>query len=409
MSQRRAVAYLATYYPHPSHSFVRREIVAVEAQGVEIERFSLRRSPAALVDPADRAEQERTVVLLDGGVLGLLAATVRVALSRPVRWFRGLAQALRRGRKSTRGTLRYLVYFMEACVFLGHLRRGGLRHVHAHFGTNPADVALLTHALGGPGYSFTIHGPQEFDGPEVVGLGEKIEHAVFVVTQNEYNRSQAFRWCRYEHWPKIHIIHSGVDESFLDAPRCPVPDVPRLVCVGRLAEQKGHLRLLEALGRLAAEGVRFEVLFAGDGEMRLEIEAQIERRGLPGRVHVLGWQSNAEVRRHLLECRAMVLPSFAEGLPMVLMEALALGRPVVTTYVAGIPELVRPGVNGWLVPPGSVDDLQVAVREVLQTPVEKLEAMGEAGRKAVKQEHNAAASAVRLAALFRGLEVASPP
>jgi glycosyltransferase involved in cell wall biosynthesis len=395
------VAYLVNQYPHVSHSFIRREVAALEALGLAVERFSVRPSPADLVDPADQAERQRTQILLDVGLLGLLGALARTALTRPIRWLRGLRWAVRLGRRSERGVLRHLVYLAEACVLLRRLWRCEAGHLHAHFGTNSAAVALLTRLLGGPPYSFTVHGPEEFDRPDSLSLTDKIEHAAFVVGVSSFGRSQLFRWCAAEHWPRVHVVRCGVDAAFLGGGPQPVPDTNRLVCVGRLAEQKGQLLLLEALGRLAAEGVAFEMMLAGDGPMRGLIEQRVKRLGLDGKVRITGWLSNDAVRQEVVSARALVLASFAEGLPVVLMEALALGRPVVTTYIAGIPELVEGGVNGWLVSAGSADALAGALREVLWAPRERLEQMGKAGAARVAALHDAGREAAKLAELFR--------
>jgi exopolysaccharide biosynthesis WecB/TagA/CpsF family protein len=399
-----AVAYLVNQYPHVSHTFIRREIAGVEAAGVPVRRFSVRRTTAALVDPADREELGRTEVLLAGGAFRLPAALLGVAVTRPLRWLRAAWLAFRLGRRSHGAGLRHLVYLAEACLLLRRLRRAGVRHLHAHFGTNPAAVALLTHALGGPPFSFTIHGPEEFDRPEGLSLRDKVERAAFVVAVSEYGRSQVFRWCAHRHWDKVRVVRCGVDAAFLRGGGPPPAPTRRLVCVGRLCEQKGQLRLLEALHRLAADGVSFELVLAGDGPLRPEVERLIVRLGLQEKVQVTGWVSNEAVRKHILDARALVLPSFAEGLPVVLMEALALGRPVVSTYVAGIPELVENGVSGWLAPAGSVEALAAVLREVLETPAERLDAMGRAGAARVAELHDAGREAARLAALFR-----SPP
>jgi glycosyltransferase involved in cell wall biosynthesis/GT2 family glycosyltransferase len=399
-----AVAYLVNQYPHISHSFIRREIRALEGRGLAVERFSIRRAPVSLVDAADREEQKRTHVLLGGGLLGLAAACLLTAVCRPVRWLRAAGLATRMGWRSGRGLHRHWAYLAEACVLLRRLRRSGTaRHLHAHFGTNAADVALLTRTLGGPSYSFTIHGPEEFDRPEQLSLGDKIEQAAFVVTVSEFGRSQVFRWCAHQHWRKVHVVHCGVDQSFLGAGPHPVPDTPRLVCVGRLCEQKGQLRLLEALALLKEEGVPCEVVLAGDGPMRGIIDAEVARLGLRDRVCITGWLSGAEVREHLLDSRAMVLPSFAEGLPVVIMEALALGRPVITTYVAAIPELVRPDESGWLIPAGSVTALADAMRQTLKAPSDRLSLMGRTGAASVAASHDVGKEAATLARLFMAI------
>jgi glycosyltransferase involved in cell wall biosynthesis/GT2 family glycosyltransferase len=400
------VAYLVNQYPHVSHSFVRREIVGLESHGVAVRRFSLRRTSLELVDPADKAEQRRTEAILDGGVVRLAAAFAATACTRPLRWSWAAFLALRMGRNSGGGRLRHLAYLAEACVLRRRLRQSGARHLHAHFGTNSTTVALLANALGGPPFSFTVHGPEEFDRPERLSLSEKIGRAAFVAAVSEYSRSQVFRWCEHHHWDKVHVLRCGVDKAFLSGGPQPVPQTSRLVCVGRLCEQKGQLRLVEALGRLAAAEVAFDMVLVGDGPMRASVEGQIGRLGLADRVRISGWASNDAVRKHLLDARALVLPSFAEGLPVVLMEALALGRPVVSSHVAGIPELVQDGVNGYLVPPGSVDALVAALRTVLTAPVDVLSAMGRAGAARVAALHDADREAGRLAALFHGARAA---
>jgi glycosyltransferase involved in cell wall biosynthesis len=395
------VAYLVNQYPHASHSFIRREILALEALGLTIERFSVRPSGESLVDPGDQSEQKRTHVLLHAGASGLILALVGTLLTQPVPGFAALRLAIRLGRRSERGVLRHIIYLAEACLLLKELRRCQAQHLHAHFGTNSATVALLTRALGGPTYSFTVHGPEEFDHPEELSLGTKIERAALVVGISDFGRSQLFRWCDYEHWSKVEVVHCGVDASFLSGGPQPVPDVARLVCVGRLAEQKGQLVIVEALDLLVKDGIDFEMVLAGDGPMRSILEKELRHRGLEKKVRITGWVSGDTVRKELRAARAMVLPSFAEGLPVVIMEALALGRPVVTTYVAGIPELVQPGVNGWLIPAGSAVGLAAALREVLRTPVARLNEMGRAGAERTAEMHDVNREATKLAEHFR--------
>jgi glycosyltransferase involved in cell wall biosynthesis len=396
------VAYLTNQYPKTSHSFVRREIVGVEAEGICVERVSVRRTTEELVDPRDREEAARTHVLLGGGVAGLLIPAFGALLRAPGRFLSALAAAVRLGRRSDRGVLVNLVYLLEACELCAFARLNGVDHVHAHFGTNPPLVTLLAQLLGGPTYSFTVHGPEEFDRPRFLRIGEKIASAKFVVAISEFGRSQLFRWCELAHWPRIQVVHCGVDELFLGLEPTPVPDVPRLVCVGRLCEQKGQLLLVEAAARVAEDDVPFELVLAGDGEMRAEVEARIAELGISGRVRITGWLAGEEVRSEVLAARAFVLPSFAEGLPVVIMEALALHRPVISTYVAGIPELVTPGECGWLVPAGDVDALAAAMKDALAAPVDELARMGATGAARVAERHDARIEAKKLAALFRG-------
>ena len=189
------VCYLINQYPKVSHTFIRREIAALERQGVTVQRVSIRRSGDALADPEDHRELARTHVLLDAGSAGLgLALCVR-ALRSPLRFARAFGQAIELGRRSERGRLRNFAYLAEACLLLPHLRAQGCDHLHAHFGTNPASVALLCRLLGGPSYSFTVHGPEEFDKPLMLGLRDKIERAAFVVAISSFGRGQLYRFC----------------------------------------------------------------------------------------------------------------------------------------------------------------------------------------------------------------------
>lgn len=392
------VAYLVNQYPHVSHTFIRREIAALEAAGIVVRRFSVRPAPDHLADPADVAERARTHVILADGALRIVGSALACLATAPVAWLRALMTAIRFGRRSDRGVLRHLVYFAEAC----RLRRlaCGVRHVHAHFGTNPATVALLCRLLGGPAYSFTVHGPEEFDHPRELNLGDKIRHSRFTVAISSFGRSQLFRWSRLDDWPRIHVVRCGVDAAYLGRDATPVPDCQTVVCVGRLCEQKGQLLLVQATRIVRQRFPGFRVVFAGDGPLRPDIEAAAARLGVADAVTITGWCSNARVMEEITAARAMVLPSFAEGLPVVIMEALAAGRPVVSTYVAGIPELVRPGETGWLVPAGDADALAAALIDVLVTPTARLTEIGRAGRAAVASRHDATVEAARLARLI---------
>jgi glycosyltransferase involved in cell wall biosynthesis len=401
------LAYLVNQYPLTSHIFIRRELATLEATGVAVRRYSLRETRETLVDAADQAERRKTRAVLGAGALGLAGALLKTALVRPGAWLRGLRLALRAGRRSERGVLVYLIYLCEACVLLRWFRDDGIRHVHVHFATNSAAVAMLCRELGGPPYSITLHGPEEFDRPQALALDEKVARATFVVVISEFSRSQLYRWVAYRDWAKIRVVRCGLDASFFDGAAVPPPSGRQLVCVGRLAEQKGQLILIEAARLLAEQTDDFTLVLVGEGPMRGEIEALIDQFGLGNRVTLLGRQNNAEVRKQILASRALVLPSFAEGLPSVLMESLILGRPVISTYVAGIPELVEPGVCGWLVTPGSVESLARAMGAALDAPDERLAEMGRAGAARVVALHKMEDSVAALARLFRTTAAAS--
>lgn len=388
------IAYLVNRYPAVSHSFIRREILGLEAAGIEVRRFSIRPLDHALPDPQDRAEQARTTVVLGRGAAALLSPTLRRMLRRPGRFLAALRLAIRMAQGTPRRLPRCLAYLAEACWLAP--RMAGVTHLHAHFGTNPAAVARLLHRLTGLPYSFTVHGPEEFDSPQALDLAGKVADATLVAGVSAFGVSQLMRWSAVEDWPKLAVVRCGVDARFADAPAAPPVVAPALCCVARLSAQKGLPLLIEAAALLARRGTDFTLALVGDGELRGAIERRIADAGLGDRVTITGYLSAADVAERIEASRAMVLPSFAEGLPVVIMEALALRTPVVTTAVAGIPELVDESC-GWLVPAGSAERLADAMAEALAADPARLRAMGEAGRARVLAMHDAGANARGLA------------
>jgi glycosyltransferase involved in cell wall biosynthesis len=392
------LAYFVNQYPKVSHSFIRREILALERQGCEVQRIALRGWAEPLPDLADQSERDQTRYVFRQGIAPLVLSLLAACARSPLKFLQALALACRMSRNSDRPLPYHLAYLAEACRIIPWLRDFGAQHLHAHFGSNSTEVAMLATALGGPPYSFTVHGPGEFRQP--VGLAEKIRRASFVVAISSFGRSQLYLHTCYSDWPKVKVIHCGLERSFYESAATPLGPRPKLVCVGRLCEDKGQLLLIEAAARLNAKDVPFELVLAGDGPMRAEIEAFIERYGLQQRVRITGWLSSSQVREEILASRALVLPSFAEGLPVVLMEAMALRRPVLTTYIAGIPELVRHGRDGWLFPAGSIEALARAMEDCLAKSPEELQAMGEAAHDRVVARHSVEIEAAKLVQLF---------
>jgi colanic acid/amylovoran biosynthesis glycosyltransferase len=393
------IAYFINHYPKVSHSFIRREIQALERQGFDVQRIALRGWDDQLPDIEDQRERARTRYVLQQGAWALILPTLHAVLRTPLRFFAAASLAVRMSRESDRSLPYHLIYVAEACRMLPWLAEFGARRVHAHFGTNSTEVAMLAHVLGGPPYSFTVHGPDEFLRP--MGLDEKIRRSAFVIAISSFGRSQLYLRSRYADWPKVKVVHCGLEKSFYDNAMAHPAIPPRLVCVGRLCEAKGQLLLVEAAAQLAARSISFELVLAGDGPMRTAIETLIDERGLRNQVRITGWISGSAVREEILSARALVLPSFAEGLPVVLMEAMALRRPVLSTYVAGIPELVRHGEEGWLFPAGSVEELTNAMEDCLLRPPGDLQRLGDAGYDRVITRHSIDTEAGKLAELFR--------
>ena len=388
------IAYILNTYPQPSQSFIRREIRALEAAGHDVYRLAMRAADVDLVDAQDRAEAVKTEYVLKTGARALLGGLARAFRRDATGFFDAVKVAWEMGAKSEAGRLRHMIYLAEAAFVAERALAEDVIHAHAHFGTNSAAVALLSHLLGGPKYSFTVHGPEEFDAPRALSLGTKINHSAFTVAISQFGRSQLCRWAKAEDWDRIKVVHCGIEtEKFADP--APLPEGPRrLVAIGRLVEQKGQLALVNAMAK-TQEDVHLTLI--GDGEMRGQIESLISQYGMANRITLTGWVDEARIKQELAQSHALVMPSFAEGLPMVVMEAMAAARPVIATYVAGTPELVQDAKTGWLVPAGDEDALANMIDQFALTPLPKLIEMGQAARARVLVRHDVSVEAGKLA------------
>lgn len=396
------IGYLINQYPQPSHTFIRREIRGLEALGHEVRRYTLRATTHKLADVDDQAEASKTSAVLSAGAMSLMMAVLKTLATRPGAFFRSLLLARRTARPSGRGLMIHLIYLAEACVLLKWTKRDQIQHIHAHFGTNSTTVAMFLNALGGLAYSFTSHGPEEYDMPIALCLGEKIRRSAFTVAISSFGKSQLYRWVGQDQWHKIKVVRCGVDRGFLGEPPAPLPAARRLLNIGRLSEQKGQLLLVQAASILVQRGVSFQLDIIGDGELRGPIESFIAKNGLQDHVRLLGFRSGAEVRKAIDESRAIVLPSFAEGLPVVIMESLARHRPVIATAIAGIPDLVKPNETGWLISAGDEVELADVMQRVLSTDDATLTTMGQAGARLVAANHDASKEAARLSEFIKG-------
>jgi glycosyltransferase involved in cell wall biosynthesis len=394
------IAYVLNTYPQPSHSFIRREIRALEAAGHEVVRFAMRAPDAALVDPQDQSERAKSEYVLAEG-MAVLAKSVWKVLRNDASAFWDAVQATwKMVRASEVGLARHLMYLVEACYLADRCIAENITHAHAHFGTNATAVAMLAHLLGGPQYSFTVHGPEEFDSPRALSLGAKMHHAAFTVAISQFGRSQLCRWAASEDWDRIGVVHCGIEPDRFTTAK-PLPAGPRrIVAIGRFVEQKGQLALVQAMAQVDNKDVHLTLI--GDGEMRGQIETLIAKHALQDRITLTGWLDEVGVRKELDAAHALIMPSFAEGLPMVVMEAMAAARPVIATYIAGTPELVQDGKTGWLVPAGDVPALAQCIDAFTQVPSAKLSKMGDAGRTRVFERHDVAQEAAKLATLMRG-------
>ncbi len=402
------LAYLTGEYPRASDTFIQREVAALRRIGHAVETCSIRTTgPEHLVGPEQREEHARTFKVLDAcrNPLRVLRAHARW-MRNPRRYFGALKLAWRTAPKGVKGRLYNLVYFAEAGVLAAHLQDKGVTHLHNHIAKASCTVAMLASELSGLPFSFTIHGPDIFFEPQHWRIDEKAARARFVACISEYCRAQLMCFTAQRHWPRLHIVHCGVDPARYET--AAAHKGANLLFVGRLAAVKGVPILLDALQKLAQDIPEVRLQLIGDGPERATLEARVAELGLTERVRFLGYRSQSEVAETLAQTDAFVLPSFAEGVPVVLMEAMAAGVPVVTTRIAGVPELVREGACGWLVPPGDVTALTEALTKVLRSRTERL-AMGELGRAIVSEDFNMQTEAARLSHLIRAYENGDSP
>jgi glycosyltransferase involved in cell wall biosynthesis len=395
------LAYLTSLYPAVSHTFIQREIAGLRDLGFTVDTCAVRRPEASQVTgPAERAALADTFYILAAARHPVtLPRAILTALGQPKHLMRMLALAWRTAAPGLRGGLKQIAYVAEALILSRHLRRRDIAHLHNHFAGPGANVAMLTSALSGIPFSYTLHGPSDLYEPEKWQLREKTARAAFVVCISHFARAQAMHFSDPAHWPKLRIVHCGVVPDLYDRP-VPAPHAGiRLIFVGRLAAVKGLRLLIEAFAQARQTRPDLHLTLVGDGADR----AMLERLAAPLRdaVHFAGYLSQDAVAGALSEADAFVLPSFAEGLPVVLMEALATERPVIATQVAGVSELVEDGVTGFIVPPGDTEALADRIGRLADDPDLRTR-MGRAGRRKVRADFDARQEAGRIGALFAG-------
>lgn len=395
------IAYILGEYPLVSLTFVQREIAALRDLGLDVVTCAMRRTPVAQhKGPAEKEAAATTFYVLEHLKRPAAFLSAQKALFKSFSaYFRTLRLAWSTRSPGPKAALYQLIYFFEATLLARHLKAEGVTHMHAHFTTGAASVAMLASELTGIPYSFTLHGPADFLEPYRWKIGEKASRARFVATISHYARSQLMFHTPADHWDRLHIVHCGVDPLRYAGDSTTNPDETRLIFVGRVAPVKGLRLLIEAMNALADELPDLNLTIVGDGEDRNLIEDMAQPLGT--RVHFTGYLSQDDVVGALAGADIAVLPSFAEGVPVFLMEALASGKPVIATQVAGVGELVRSGETGLLVPAGDLDSLIQAIRDLAADPAGRT-AMGITGRTVVADDFDIRTEAARLATLFKG-------
>jgi colanic acid/amylovoran biosynthesis glycosyltransferase len=403
------IAYLIGHYPAVTHTFIQREIQQLRRQGFEIETFSVwRAGEDQRLTELDRAEHERTYALLPPRPTDYFRCHVRAALRSPRQYLGTLARALRLSSHGLRGRLLGLSWFLEAVVVQRSCQRQAIRHVHVHLdGTAPAVGLLVTH-LGNGGantgpwsFSMTVHGSKEFFDVFRQRLARKVRAARFVVCVSDFTRSQLMALVDHTHWPKLHVVHCGIDpEEFAPPERgFAVDGLMRILTVGRLDNMKGIAILIEAIAELRRRSPPVALTVVGDGPQRDHLQRLAQRDSVSEYITWAGWVGQDGIRAHYRAADVFCLPSFAEGIPVVLMEAMSTGLPVVANHITGIPELVEHEVSGLLVRPGR-SDLLVDALERLARDADLRSRLGQAGREKVAREFESRSVGLQLGELF---------
>jgi len=397
------IAYLVSEYPATSHTFIRREVNALRGAGVCVATFSVRRPASSTVNTArDRTSLQETFYILPASLISLFVSHGAALLKHPIRYLGVLGLALRHRVPGLSALIWSLFYFAEAIVLARELERRRIDHLHTHFANAGANVGLFaSHYLKLP-WSLTLHGISETDYPAGVLLGAKIEAARFVACASYFGRAQAMRVVAPEQWTKLFVVRCAVDlKDIPERVRHDSSSRSRLISVGRLSPEKGHVGLLEAFAKVRASGIDADLVIVGDGPERVRIEQTIVSLGLQTHVSLTGRLAEEDTLAQMARADVLILTSFMEGLPVVLMEAMALGLPVIASRVAGIPELVADDEQGLLFCPTDWNELTEKMR-LLIVDVELQRRLGKAGRARIEADYEINRAVEPLAALFCG-------
>jgi len=376
-------------------------VEAMREQGIGVDTFSVRTpSESETVSELDRPEAERTFYILRQSLLSFAGAHVAAFFTRPADYLRTFGLSLSHRAPGMRGLLLGVAHFAESILLARELKRRGLTHLHNHFTNSAATVGLLATRFLRIGWSFTMHGISETDYPAGLMLGRKIEAANLVACVSWFGRAQGMRLVAPAHWDKMHVIRCGLPFDRLPARESCPGDVRTIICVGRLSPEKGQAGLLRVFAALLRDHPSLRLRLVGDGPDRSNLESLACELGIDGALTFVGRLSEEETLNEIARSDLLVLPSFMEGLPIVLMEAMAIGVPVVASGVAGIPELVEDGVTGLLFEPSNWSDFRAQI-ERLMSDEELRTKVTKAGREKVSAEFNTRRSAAELSRLFR--------
>ncbi|HEX3470420.1 MAG TPA: glycosyltransferase [Silvibacterium sp.] len=400
-TKKKRIAYFLSQYPAVPHTFFLNEILGLRSLDFEIETASVNPPDRSLSQlPSVEAEEaHRTYYLKRIHAWKAFCILATVTFVRPGVILHGLKAAVSLGNWGLYRKL-YAFFYMIEAILLGHwMHKRGLHHLHAHFGGPVSTVAMIAAEAWQFDYSLTIHGPEEFYEVDLCYLRRKIERAKFIFCISDFCRSQLMKCCDPALWDKIHVVRLGVDlEEFRPTSR--EASLPlQIVCVGRLVPAKGQHILLRAFSLLRSKGHPLHLTLVGDGPDRPSLEREVAELSLTEQVTFRGAINHDQVREQIARADVFAMASFAEGIPVALMEAMATQIPCVSTNVAGIPELIRDNVDGLLVPPSSAESLAAAIESLVLDPIMR-ERLSTSARARVIERYNLADNLKVLASAF---------
>ena len=391
------IAYLLSRYPAISHTFFLNEVLGLRIRGLHIETVSINAPdrPIEELPPAEAAEVETTLYLKNGSRISSAVALLAIAFSYPAVFLRGLAAVLRVPNLTILHRFFWLFYLAEALLLGRWMRARNLPHLHVHFGGAVASVGMLAAAAWRIPWSLTVHGPEELTNTSSYHLREKITSAAFVICISDFCRSQLCALTPPAQWHKFEVIRLGVDpmlltpisRSLTSGITMPGPRTYELVSVGRLVPAKGQRILLDALRILRDRNTHLHLTLIGDGPELPALDQFVTQHHLEEHINFKGALNHASTLAHVRRADIFALPSFAEGIPVALMEAMSLGLPCVGTSIAGIPELIRSGVDGILVPPANALALADAL-ESLTADSALRKSLGHSARQRILSLYN---------------------
>jgi colanic acid/amylovoran biosynthesis glycosyltransferase len=398
----RSLAYLASQYPMLSMIFILREVLQLRSLGFRIDTASINkpdRTPERLT-ASEAAEAARTYYLKQHGMTGAALAHAKALFTNLPGYCRGLRVVARLGGLDLRRLLLNFLYFTEALMVGTWMQRCRHRHLHVHLGSQAATVGLYVRHAFGFGFSITVHGPDEFYDASGQYLQEKIAAADFICCISFFARSQLMKLSSPADWDKLVVSRLGVDpQVFLSRPAKSVTSVFEILCVGRLTPAKGQHILIAAVDRLARNGAQVRLRLVGDGVDGPALRGQAARLDKPELVVFEGAVNQDRIRDLYAAADLFCIPSFAEGIPVVLMEAMAMEVPCVTTHITGIPELIRNGTDGLLVAPSDMEGLVMAITSLMEDPARR-DRLGKCGRARILEEYDLSRNVEKLASIF---------